>query len=222
MEVTQTAPTVLPPVTDEPTTTTAQITSDFDTFLQLLTAQMENQDPLDPMKSEDFTAQLATFSGVEQQVLTNQLLESMAAKLGSNDLAQMAGWVGNDVRAEMPARFDGTPVQIDPNMPIAGSRHQFAVYDANGAEVFRSAANADGTPFLWSGETNAGGVAASGTYTFQIESFQDGELVATDPVQTYGRVLEARAGRDGMMLVFAGGIEVPADAATALRAPVTG
>ena len=47
------------------------LSSDFETFLKMLTVQMENQDPLNPVDSADFAVQLATFSSVEQQVLTN-------------------------------------------------------------------------------------------------------------------------------------------------------
>ena len=51
-------------------TTEAVISSDFETFLRMLTVQLENQDPLDPTDSADYAMQLATFSGVEQQVLS--------------------------------------------------------------------------------------------------------------------------------------------------------
>jgi flagellar basal-body rod modification protein FlgD len=52
----------------------AKISSDFETFLKMLTVQMQNQDPLNPVDSSDYATQLATFSGVEQQVQTNDLL----------------------------------------------------------------------------------------------------------------------------------------------------
>jgi flagellar basal-body rod modification protein FlgD len=55
------------------------ITADFQTFLQLLTTQLKNQDPLNPMESTEYATQLATFSGVEQQVRTNELLESLSS-----------------------------------------------------------------------------------------------------------------------------------------------
>ena len=54
-------------------TSTGGISSDFNTFLRMLTVQMQNQDPLNPIDSADYAVQLATFSGVEQQVRTNQL-----------------------------------------------------------------------------------------------------------------------------------------------------
>ena len=58
----------------------AKLSSDYTLFLRLLTTQMQNQDPLNPMDSADYAMQLATFSGVEQQVRSNQLLESLAAQ----------------------------------------------------------------------------------------------------------------------------------------------
>lgn len=54
---------------------TNSLNGDFETFLRLLTTQLQNQDPLDPTNSTEFVAQLANFSSVEQQVQTNTKLE---------------------------------------------------------------------------------------------------------------------------------------------------
>jgi flagellar basal-body rod modification protein FlgD len=194
------------------------LSSDFDTFLQMLTAQIKNQDPLAPMKSEEFAAQLATFSGVEQQVYTNQLLEGLSARMGQGDLSQMARWVGMDARAQMPVWFDGRPVAVDPEIPVAGTRHQLVVTDAAGAEIDRRSISGDGSALFWDGRTTDGGAASVGVYRFSVESFDKADLVATEPVEAYGRVVEARAGRDGALLVFQGGTTVPAASVTALRA----
>lgn len=201
------------------TSSKGTISSDFDTFLKMLTAQINNQDPLSPMKTEEFATQLATFSGVEQQVLTNDLLEGLSARLGAGDLSQMASWVGMEARARMPVQFDGNPVTVDPEPPAAGDRHHIVVTDAFGAEVDRRKITATGDPFQWDGVGSASGAPLpAGIYRFTVESFDDaGTLVATEPAETYGRVVEARAGRDGATLVFAGGTEVVADDVTALR-----
>ena len=55
-----------------------ELAGDFETFLSLLTAQLRNQDPLKPMESTEFVAQLASFSAVEQQVRTNDRLDELA------------------------------------------------------------------------------------------------------------------------------------------------
>src|SRR5690606_19156239 len=67
---------------------------DFDTFLKMLTTQIANQDPLNPMEGSDFAVQLATFSGVEQQARTNQLIEALASRMGVSGLSQLSGWIG--------------------------------------------------------------------------------------------------------------------------------
>ena len=62
------------------------LASDFDTFLRMLTTQMQNQDPLNPIDSTDYATQLATFSGVEQQVRTNSLLADLGTWLAETDM----------------------------------------------------------------------------------------------------------------------------------------
>ena len=68
----------------------ATIDSDFETFLIMLTTQMKIQDPLNPIDSSDFAVQLATFSSVEQQVKTNDLLASLGQQLGFMGLSRLA------------------------------------------------------------------------------------------------------------------------------------
>ena len=72
---------------------TSALTSDFETFLRLMTTQAKYQDPLEPMDSSDYTAQLAQFSSVEQQVLTNETLTSMLTALSLSNMSQLTGWV---------------------------------------------------------------------------------------------------------------------------------
>ena len=69
------------------------ISSDFQTFLRMLTTQMQNQNPLEPIEASDFAVQLATFSGVEQQVRTNDLLSQLTSRMG---LSELANWVGRE------------------------------------------------------------------------------------------------------------------------------
>ena len=71
--------------------TTSQITSDFDTFLKLLTTQMTNQDPLNPVDSTQFATQLAQFSAVEQQTKTNSLLQGLTSQMALLGMARGRG-----------------------------------------------------------------------------------------------------------------------------------
>ena len=73
---------------------------------------MENQDPLNPVDSADYAVQLATFSSVEQQVRTNDLLSSLAATMASGGIESLGQWVGMDVRAGNEGYFDGSDIEL--------------------------------------------------------------------------------------------------------------
>src|ERR1700755_2209849 len=76
------------------------IAGNFDTFLQLLTTQLQNQNPLDPLDTNQFTQQLVEFSGVEQQLKTNDLLDSLVTNAAANRAASAAGYLGATITAD--------------------------------------------------------------------------------------------------------------------------
>lgn len=78
----------------------ATASADFNSFLRLLTAQLENQDPLEPLDSTQFVAQLASFSTVEQLIGVNEKIEGLAAQDSDvRDPAALASWIGLEVGA---------------------------------------------------------------------------------------------------------------------------
>ena len=191
--------------------------SDFDMFLKMLTAQIRNQDPLEPMESADYAVQLATFSGVEQQVKTNDLLAALATGSGADGLADIAGWVGREARAPMPAWFDGAPVPLGFETRPGAEAGEIVVTDAQDVEVARHAVAAGEQDLDWAGTTAEGRPLPSGAYRFEIVSLAAGEEIGRDTIETYGRVREVRLGPDGPVLVAEAGVEVAASAVTALR-----
>jgi flagellar basal-body rod modification protein FlgD len=100
MEITSTTTATQTAAAPAAATAKTPISSDFETFLLMLTTQMQNQDPLNPIESADFAVQLATFSGVEQQVKTNDLLQSLAQQMGIMGMSQLAGWVGMEAQPD--------------------------------------------------------------------------------------------------------------------------
>ena len=81
-------------------TDSTALAQDFDDFLQLLTTQLQNQDPLDPTDTETFTDQITQFNQVEQQIGTNAKLDQLIAATQGNALQQALGYVGLDVSFE--------------------------------------------------------------------------------------------------------------------------
>jgi flagellar basal-body rod modification protein FlgD len=191
--------------------------SDFETFLKMLTTQMQNQDPLNPIDSADYATQLATFSGVEQAVRTNQLLEGLQSQFGLLGMAQIAGWVGQEARSAAPVFVDGTPVTLSPNPAAAADRAVLVVKDAQGRTVSREDIPVSAEPYEWVGTSATGGPLPQGTYTLSLESYNDGDLLTTTPMEYYAEIQEARGGAGGTRLVLHGGIEVLATNVSALR-----
>lgn len=208
-----------PSARSDRTTGSQVISSDFETFLLMLTTQLENQDPLNPIESQDFAVQLATFSGVEQQVLTNDLLKNLAGALGASDLAQLAGWVGMEARVEAPVAFDGTPVDVVVAPDPGSDRAEMIVRDETGREVSREGVPLNGGTLSWAGRDASGQPLEAGRYSLELASINQGEVTSVRTVPHYARVTEARQGVTGTELVVSGGSVVPSSSVSALREP---
>lgn len=197
-----------------------RVTSDFDTFLRMLTVQMQNQDPLNPIDSADYAVQLATFSGVEQQTRTNQLIERMLSQSGLTGLAQMAGWVGNEARSAAPeVTFTGAPVAFSARPDPLADAAVLVVRDDTGRLVGREDLPPGQTDGRWTGMDMAGRPLPPGRYQLAVESLSADRVLSSRPVETYARILEVQSGPAGMRLILEGGIDVAAEAVTALRRP---
>lgn len=197
------------------------LSSDFETFLKMLTTQMQNQNPLNPIESSDFAVQLATFSGVEQQVRTNELLTSLGQQMGVLGLSQLAGWVGMEARVAGPVQFEGSPITLVPDFPAGSVDNTLVVRDEAGAEVQRLPISpADGT-IDWAGVGADGAPIPKGLYTFELESNSGQVLSVPRPVDAFARIVEARLLGGAPVVVLAGGQEVAASQISALRAPAS-
>jgi len=195
----------------------AVISSDFETFLKMLTAQMENQDPLNPVDSTDYATQLATFSGVEQQVQTNDLLKSLSSQMGVMGMAQLSGWVGMEGRAAVPVPFDGSPITLDPAPRSVADRAFLVVRDQTGAEVQRTELALTGGAMDWVGVGPGGEPLPYATYSFEVENYSQGAVIGSDPVAVYAEIQEARMEDGQTVLIFEGGSKLAADEVTAIR-----
>ncbi|MEM8537405.1 MAG: flagellar hook capping FlgD N-terminal domain-containing protein [Pseudomonadota bacterium] len=196
-----------------------QITSDFEVFLRMLTAQMQYQDPLNPIDSTDYATQLATFSGVEQAVKTNELLTTLTTQMGGGSLADMAALVGKEALAVAPARFDGAPLTLTPPATVVGDSRTLVVTDAQGREVSREQIPVAAETITWAGVGPGGVPLPSGLYSFRVETSSLGDVIANDPIPIYSRVTEVRFDDGQTTLVLESGASVGSDQVTALRDP---
>lgn len=190
--------------------------SDYLTFLNMLTVQMQNQDPFNPMDASDFAVQLATFSSVEQQTYTNQLLGAMLSRTG---LADLGSWVGMEARIHGGAWFDGEPIDLAPDPALGATSVTLIVRDADGSIVDSRSLDPAAQSYSWDGLDSDGEALAPGTYTFELESAANGSVIDTQPVAAYLPIVEARYEDGATLVVFPGGLFVDSSNVTGLRRP---
>lgn len=193
------------------------LSSDFETFLTMLTVQLENQDPLDPVDSADYAMQLATFSGVEQQVKTNDLLTSLSSQIGVMGVAQISGWVGMEARSESPAYYEGDPVTLAPNVLSTADQAFMVVRDSTGAVVETTQIDTSAETIEWDGLDSDGEPYATGTYSFEIQNYNDDNYLSNTSVDTYNQIAEARADGTDTILILEGGTAISSTDVSALR-----
>jgi flagellar basal-body rod modification protein FlgD len=147
-------------------TATTGIADNFQTFLTLLTTQLQNQNPLDPLDTNQFTQQLVQFAGVEQQLRSNEQLKALVNLEKSAQGTQALIYVGNNVAVDgSSAQFDGTkaswnflaPKDSNATITITNSTGQ-TVYSGN-YTLHEGNAN-----FVWDGKGNDGTQWPAGTY----------------------------------------------------------
>ena len=199
---------------------TAGLTSDFETFIKMLTAQATNQDPLEPLDSTEYAAQLAQFSMVEQQTKSNTLLEGLQDQLGLANMAALSGWVGMEARAVAPGYFDGSnTITIAPNPAAAADSVTLVVKDANDTEVQRVSLPVSAEPYEWDGLDSDGNPLEAGEYAFVVESRKDDEVLLEEYAEIYFKVNETRMQGGEVGLITEGGSVVLASSVSALRDP---
>lgn len=178
--------------------------NDYQTFLKMLTVQIKNQDPLSPMESSDFAVQLATFSGVEQQVKTNELLEKLVGEKHGN-LAGLAEWIGKTVRTISPAYFSGRKIDVYMNIPPEARDVHLVAFDGRGREVSRDFIKSTSNDVQWLGETSDGSKLKDGFYSFKFEYLSSDNSLKSEDAENYSKVFGVETSADGERLVHLDG-----------------
>lgn len=211
-------PTPAPEPSDASAATAA---SDFQSFLQLLTAQLRNQDPLSPLDSTQFVEQLASFSAVEQQIATNSKLDALAERLGVSAIDEASQWIGKDVETiSGAAHFEGEPLSYLVPAGDVGTATEIVISDAAGNIVYREETDNQRREFTWRGENNDGGTAPNGDYMVSVNRYDEDGLLGSEQPIAFTRVLQARFEESGVQLVLENGAIVsPADIAALRSAP---
>lgn len=148
-----------------------KLADSYATFLTLLTAQMKNQDPMDPMKSGEFTQQLVAFSGVEQQIQANQNLEKLSLQLAQNSMNSAASYLGKTAVVQHDiAKLHATGADWEYRNDVATISIDLNVKDIDG-KIVHSSVGESGLgmqQFHWDGLDKDGNPLPEGPYQLEI------------------------------------------------------
>jgi flagellar basal-body rod modification protein FlgD len=173
--------------TDQINSSRASLTQNFETFLSLLTAQLKNQDPLSPMDSNQFTAQLVQMSGVEQQLLTNDLLKSLVSQ-SNGSLTGGVSYIGKTITAAGDAaKLSGGDAKWSYELAANAASVELEITDAAGNVVWKGPApdkTAGIHDFVWDGKNSAGSkLVDGGVYKLKVTAkSSSGATIQSQPL----------------------------------------
>ncbi len=201
----------------------ADLADNFDTFLTLLTEQLQNQDPLNPMDSQQFVSQLVEFSSVEQQIASNDALESLLALQSADARMSATEFVGRDVTVSTPNQaLANGEAKWNYSLPRGAETSELMITDERGAVVatLPGQITAGEHTISWDGRTNAGNTAADGVYTLNVVA-RDADGAAIDAsVRITARATGVEMIEDDVVVEI-GALRVPAGNVIAVRESVS-
>ena len=197
----------------------ASLANNSQTFLTLLTTQLKNQDPTSPLDTNQFTAQLTQMTGVEQQLLSNQLLQQLVTQSSGGGVTGAVGLIGKSVTASgSTATLQNGSATWQYTLGSQSAGVTVQVSDSNGNVVYSGAApNGTGAQtFTWNGKNTAGQQQANGgTYTLAVTA-SDANGSAVSVSNTVQGTAAAVEEVNGETMVTVGGVQVPLSAVSAV------
>lgn len=197
----------------------AKLQEDLNRFLTLLVTQLQNQDPLDPLKANEFTSQLVQFASVEQQIYQNSNLEKLVAHEENAQIATLVNYIGKaaEVSGNALPLAEGRAMGT---YTLAESAHStvITISNASGDIVYaqpgETGAGTHG--FRWDGRDAGGNPLPDGTYTMEVRAQHVDETPIETETTVIGRVTGAAAD-GGEALLYLGDVAVPVDGIVSIK-----
>jgi flagellar basal-body rod modification protein FlgD len=185
-----------------PTAQLSGLTTDYTMFLKLLTTQMQNQDPLNPMDTAQYTQQLVQFSQVEQSIQQTGVLKNMLAQLSGQQISQATGFIGKEARFDSPvAGLGEAPATWTYQITGAPAAITATISDASGkaVRVVTLDPSAQGR-FEWDGMKADGTRAADGAYMLALSAVAASGDQLGSTINSVGKVNDVVAAGADIML----------------------
>jgi flagellar basal-body rod modification protein FlgD len=201
----------------------SQLNTTYSSFLNLLTAQLKNQDPLSPMDTNTFTQQMVSMNGVQQQLLTNNLLQQLVSQsTGAGSVGSAVGLIGKSVTSQsaVQALQNGSATWTY-NLASAAAKGTLEVQDADGNIVWSGSApglRAGANTFTWNGQTTSGQTLSSGNYTLGVSANNAGGQAIASTIDIQGTVTGVQT-TGGLTQIQVGGVPVNFSTITSITNP---
>lgn len=178
---------------DTASSATKSLTSNYTTFLTLLTTQLKTQSPLSPMDVNSFTQQLVQYSSVEQQIQTNANLKSMMDAMTSSAALQLVNYVGKSVTAYSDTtKMESGKANWTVNSSAAAPGAKVTITDENGGVVYQGSVDlkAGSNAFTWDGKGSDGTdySSSTGAYTISVNGTDTAGKAVTITTEITGKV----------------------------------
>jgi len=186
--------TTAPPATATAATSTdptAQLSSNFSTFLTLLTTQLKNQDPTSPMDSNQFTQQLVMYSQVEQQIDTNSNLKTLIGQGTSQAGTYATSYLGRTVSVTNgQASLSGGAANWTYTLGATAATAGLNVTNSAGQVVYTGAAETASGPhaFAWNGKDINGNTLPDGVYKLTVSAADSDSNKISTSVASAGQI----------------------------------
>ncbi len=203
----------------------SSLNTSYQTFLTLLTTQLKNQDPSSPMDPDTFTTELVQMTGVQQQLLSNQLLQQLVNASPSQGVTSDVGLIGQTVSASTPsATLSNGSATWNYTLPTSVTNATVTVSDSTGAVVYSGAAPsfASGAhSFTWNGQTNQGTQEPNGgTYTLTMSATNTSGTTLTPTIGVSGTATSVQ-NTAGTTTVTVDGVQVPVSSVVSVSGAAT-
>jgi flagellar basal-body rod modification protein FlgD len=165
-----------------------QLASNFNSFLTLLTTQLQNQDPLSPMDTNQFTQQLVEFAGVQQQVDMNTNMQTLISLQQTNEAASAMQMIGSNVTLNATSSALTSSAPASWNLNSAGpATGNVTITNSSGTVVYTgtTSLNTGSNTFTWNGTGSTGQTWPAGQYTIAVTATSaTGQAVTVTPQVT--------------------------------------
>ena len=184
------------------------LNADFTMFLKLLTTQMQNQDPLDPMDTAQYTQQLVQYSQVEQSIEQTSTLKSLLAAFGTQNLMQASAMIGAQVETNsaISGLSAATPAQWTWSSTRDVASMTATIKDEKGKIIDTLPIDAKGAAgaFTWDGTTSNGKKVEPGLYTLELEGKDASGAKVAATAHSFGKVSDVELSNGVVQLTING------------------